>query len=851
MTHVVTAAAVRPAYAESAIDKEAIKRAFLDKLFYMQGKFPRLATLTDYYMALAYTVRDLMLRRWVSTAAAYTTQRARTVCYLSAEYLIGPHLGNNLINLGIYDAVSGAIQELGLDFDTLLAQEPEPGLGNGGLGRLAACFIDSLATLEIPTLAYGIRYEFGIFQQEIADGWQVEKTDKWLTFGNPWEIARPEWAVEVQLGGHTEQYVDDLGRRRVRWIPSKIVNGVPYDTPILGFRNNTANTLRLWRAEAPESFDFAVFNRGDYYGAVNQKIISENLSKVLYPNDEQLRGKELRLEQQYFFVSCSLQDMLRVLSVQRIPVERFHEKFAVQLNDTHPAIAVAELMRLLVDNHAIAWETAWDVTCRTMAYTNHTLLPEALECWPVALLGRVLPRHLEIIYEINARFLDDVRLRCLGDRAKLAALSLIDEQGERYVRMAHLACVGSHAVNGVAALHTELLKRNLMRDFYELWPQRFSNKTNGVTPRRWLVLANPRLSNLLTEVLGDSWVRDLNELKSLERFVDDASFRERWAQIKRANKVELSARIGQLTEGPVDPDSLFDVQVKRIHEYKRQHLSILHVVALYHRLKSGLASDMTPRTFIFGGKAAPGYHLAKLIIKLINSVGAVLNRDPETRDRLRVVFLPNFNVTNGQRIYPAADLSEQISTAGKEASGTGNMKFSMNGALTIGTLDGANVELREEVGADNFFLFGLTAEQVETLRSEGYRPSDWCCRDTELLAVIALLRSGFFSRGDTQLFEPLLNGLLDYDPYFVCADFAAYRDCQQQVGEAYRDRDRWVRMSILNAARTGKFSSDRTIREYCRDIWRVEPVPIKATSQSEVSQDFDETLGALQAVAAL
>jgi starch phosphorylase len=792
-----------------------------------------------------------MLRRWVSTAAAYTTQRARTVCYLSAEYLIGPHLGNNLINLGIYDAVSGAIQELGLDFDTLLAQEPEPGLGNGGLGRLAACFIDSLATLEIPTLAYGIRYEFGIFQQEIADGWQVEKTDKWLTFGNPWEIARPEWAVEVQLGGHTEQYVDDLGRRRVRWIPSKIVNGVPYDTPILGFRNNTANTLRLWRAEAPESFDFAVFNRGDYYGAVNQKIISENLSKVLYPNDEQLRGKELRLEQQYFFVSCSLQDMLRVLSVQRIPVERFHEKFAVQLNDTHPAIAVAELMRLLVDNHAIAWETAWDVTCRTMAYTNHTLLPEALECWPVALLGRVLPRHLEIIYEINARFLDDVRLRCLGDRAKLAALSLIDEQGERYVRMAHLACVGSHAVNGVAALHTELLKRNLMRDFYELWPQRFSNKTNGVTPRRWLVLANPRLSNLLTEVLGDSWVRDLNELKSLERFVDDASFRERWAQIKRANKVELSARIGQLTEGPVDPDSLFDVQVKRIHEYKRQHLSILHVVALYHRLKSGLASDMTPRTFIFGGKAAPGYHLAKLIIKLINSVGAVLNRDPETRDRLRVVFLPNFNVTNGQRIYPAADLSEQISTAGKEASGTGNMKFSMNGALTIGTLDGANVELREEVGADNFFLFGLTAEQVETLRSEGYRPSDWCCRDTELLAVIALLRSGFFSRGDTQLFEPLLNGLLDYDPYFVCADFAAYRDCQQQVGEAYRDRDRWVRMSILNAARTGKFSSDRTIREYCRDIWRVEPVPIKATSQSEVSQDFDETLGALQAVAAL
>ncbi len=588
---------MRPTHADMDIDKEAIKRAFLDKLFYIQGKFPKLATLTDYYMALAYTVRDLMLRRWVSTAAAYTTQRARTVSYLSAEYLIGPHLGNNLINLGIYDEVRGAIQELGLDFDTLLAQEAEPGLGNGGLGRLAACFIDSLATLEIPTLAYGIRYEFGIFHQEIVDGWQVEKTDKWLTYGNPWEIARPEWAVEVKLGGHTERYVDDSGRLRVRWLPAKVVNGVPYDTPILGYRNNTANTLRLWRAEAPESFDFAVHNRGDYYGAVNQKIISENLSKVLYPNDDQLRGKELRLEQQYFFVSCSLQDMLRVLNVQRIPVERFHEKFAVQLNDTHPAIAIAELMRLLVDNHAIAWETAWDITCRTMAYTNHTLLPEALEYWPLALLGRVLPRHLEIIYEINARFLDDVRLSCLGDESKVAALSIIDEHGERYVRMAHLACVGSHAVNGVADLHTELLKRDVLGEFYRLWPQRFSNKTNGVTPRRWLVLANPRLSALLTETVGDTWARNLNELRALEPFVEDAQFRERWASIKRANKVDLAARIARHAESAVDPDSLFDVQVKRIHEYKRQHLSILHVVALYHRLKCGLGGGRSAAYF--------------------------------------------------------------------------------------------------------------------------------------------------------------------------------------------------------------------------------------------------------------
>jgi starch phosphorylase len=797
-------------------------------------------------MALAYTVRDLMLRRWVTTAATYTAVRARTVCYLSAEYLIGPHLGNNLINLGIYDEVREAVAELGLDFDTLLAQEPEPGLGNGGLGRLAACFIDSLATLEIPTLAYGIRYEFGIFHQDIVDGWQVEKTDKWLTLGHPWDIARPEWAVEVKLGGCTERYTDDLGRLRVQWVAAKTVNGVPYDTPILGYRNYTANTLRLWRAEAPESFDFAVFNRGDYYGAVNQKVVSENLSKVLYPNDEQVRGKELRLEQQYFFVSCSLQDMFRILSVQGIPIERFHEKFAVQLNDTHPSIAVAELMRLLVDVHSVPWETAWDITCRTMAYTNHTLLPEALECWPLALFARVLPRHLEIIFEINARFLDDVRLQSLGDERMLAALSLIDEHGERYVRMAHLACVGSHAVNGVAELHTALLKRDVLHEFFELWPQRFSNKTNGVTPRRWLVLANTRLAALLTQTVGEAWVRDLSELRALERYVKDVAFRDRWRAIKRANKEDLAARMAVDSEAPIDPDSLFDVQVKRIHEYKRQHLNILHVVALYHRLKNGLG-DSVPRTFIFGGKAAPGYHLAKLMIKLINSVGAVVNRDPESRDRLRVVFLPNFNVTNGQQIYPAADLSEQISTAGKEASGTGNMKFAMNGALTIGTLDGANIELRDEVGAENFFHFGLTAGEIDVLRAEGYRPHDCYRRDSELGAVIDLIRGGFFSRGDSELFEPLIRGLLDYDPYFVLADYASYADCQRRVSDAYCDRELWTQMAILNTARSGKFSSDRTIREYCRDIWRVQPVPIRETIPLELRGDGDRvaTLPAL------
>jgi starch phosphorylase len=827
------------------IDRQAIERTFLDKLFYVQGKFPRLATETDYYLALAYTVRDLMLHRWVSTAAIYTATKARTVAYLSAEYLIGPHLGNNLINLGIYDDVKAAIEALGLDFEALLAREAEPGLGSGGLGRLAACFIDSLATLEVPTLAYGIRYEFGIFQQEIVDGWQVEKTDKWLTFGNPWEISRPEWAVEVKLGGRTDRYVDDLGRSRVRWEPDIIVNGVPYDTPILGFLNNTANTLRLWRAEAPESFDFAVFNRGDYYGAVNQKVVSENLSKVLYPNDEQMSGKRLRLEQQYFFVSCSLQDMLRIVGVQGVSLEHFHEKFAVQLNDTHPAIAVAELMRILVDEHAIAWDEAWAITRQTFSYTNHTLLPEALEHWPVELLGRVLPRHLEIIYEINARFLDDVRLRCLGDERRVAALSLIDEHGERYVRMAHLASAGSHAINGVAELHTELLQRHVLDDFHALWPQRFSNKTNGVTPRRWLMLANPRLSALLNEAIGDGWCRDLEELRALEPLAADPAFRDRWQAIKRANKQELIASIGVHAETRIDPRSMFDVQVKRIHEYKRQHLNILHVIALYLRIKSGLEEGLVPRTFIFSGKAAPGYRMAKLIIKLITSVGAVVNRDPQARDLLRVVFVPNFNVTTGQRIYPAAELSEQISTAGKEASGTGNMKFAINGALTIGTLDGANVELREEVGAENFFLFGLTAQDVEVMSRQGYRPADRCVGEPGLSAVIELLRSGFFSRGDTELFEPLLHALLHAGPYFVLADFASYAECQRQVAQTYRDSAVWTRMSVLNTARSGKFSSDRTIREYCSDIWNVAPVPIRLISQRDVTTQVGRPTGAI------
>jgi glycogen phosphorylase len=817
----------------TALSKDALKGAFLDDLFYMQGKFPALATKNDYYMALAYAVRDRMLQHWISTAAAYTKQASRTVAYLSAEFLMGPHLGNNLINLGILDRVRECMTELGLNLDELLQQEEEPGLGNGGLGRLAACFIDSLATLEIPAVGYGIRYEFGIFHQEIVDGWQVEKTDKWLRFGNPWELKRPEWAVEVKFGGSAEPYVDEQNRLKVRWVPHKTVIGVPYDTPILGYKTNTANTLRLWRSEAPESFDFAIFNSGDYYGAVNQKVASENLSKVLYPNDEQARGKELRLEQQYFFVSCSLQDMMRILRTQKIPVDQFHAKFAVQLNDTHPAVAIAELMRLLVDEALLPWTDAWNVTRKTFAYTNHTLLPEALERWPIEVFGRVLPRILQIIYEINAHFLDEVRIRFLGDEQRIVRMSLIDETGERYLRMAHLACVGSHAINGVATLHSELLKSDVLKDFYEMWPRKFSNKTNGVTPRRWMVLSNPKLSQLITEHIGDGWVKDLGRLKALEPLADNPDFRSRWREIKHFNKQGLAARALLRAGVSIDPNSMFDVLVKRIHEYKRQHLKVLHIVWLYHGIKSNPALEVQPRTFIFGGKAAPGYHLAKLMIKLITSVGDVINRDPDVRERLKVVFLPNFSVKNGQRVYPAADLSEQISTAGKEASGTGNMKFSMNGALTIGTLDGANIEIRDEVGAENFFLFGLSAPEVYALKAQGYRPMDYYNANQGLKDVMDLIRSGFFSRGDTELFRPLIDGLLYQDPYLLLADFQSYIDCQNRVSEAYRDTDRWTRMSILNTARSGKFSSDRTIREYCSDIWRVKSVPIQLLTHAE------------------
>jgi glycogen phosphorylase len=810
----------------TGLSQETLKRAFLDNLFYIQGKFPRLASMNDYYMALAYTVRDRLLQRWLSTTATYLDRHRRTVCYLSAEFLMGPHLGNNLINLGIYEPIKQMIEDLCIDFEMLLEQEEEPGLGNGGLGRLAACYLESLATLEMPAIGFGIRYEFGIFDQAIRDGWQVEITDKWLRYGNPWEIPRPEWAVKVQFGGHTETFRSEQGDFRVRWVPQQVVKGIPYDTPVLGHQVNTANTLCLWKAEAAESFNFSAFNEGNYIGAVHEKVISETLTKVLYPNDAKIVGKQLRLEQQFFFVSCSLQHMIRILLEQELPLEKFHEQFAIQLNDTHPAIAIAELMRLLVDQYRLDWDSAWSITEQSFAYTNHTLLPEALEKWPISLFGSLLPRHLEIIYEINSRFLDEVRLKFPGENDRLTRLSLIDERGERYVRMANLACIGSHKINGVAELHSDLLKQTILRDFYEFSPEKFTNVTNGVTPRRWLVLSNPHLTDLIANKIGNHWVKHLEDLKQLETYAEDGAFRAEWRQAKQSVKQawakDTEKRLGIL----IDPQSLFDVQVKRIHEYKRQHLNILHVATLYLRLKQNPNREITPRTFIFGGKAAPSYTMAKLIIKLINSIGEIVNKDPVTRDLLKVVFVPDFNVTVGQRIYPIADLSEQISTAGMEASGTGNMKFAMNGALTIGTLDGANIEIRQEVGAENFFLFGLTAEEVFELKQQGYRPWDYYQANETLKAVLNFIAEGYFSHGDREIFKPLIDNLLHADPFMVLADYQAYIDSQEQVSLAYSDSERWTEMSILNTARMGKFSSDRAIQEYSKKIWQVQPIAI-------------------------
>lgn len=810
----------------TANDVASIRQSILDNLHLAQAKFPEVATANDYYLALAWTVRDRLLRKWVDAASTYFREASRSLAYLSAEYLPGPQLSNAVLALDIEAPVRQALSELGLDLDELSAAELEPGLGNGGLGRLASCYLDSLATLQVPAIAYGIRYEFGIFEQDLRDGRQVELADKWLRYGNPWEIPRPEITFEIGFGGTVEQFTDDRGRFRVNWRPEQRVKGVAYDIPVPGFRNRTVNLLRLWKAEACEEFDLAAFNAGDYELAVQEKIASETISKILYPNDEPSQGKRLRLKQQYFFAACAVQDILRLVLQQNPSVDRLPDKFAVQLNDTHPAIAVAELMRLLVDVHEKDWETAWAVVRRSFCYTNHTLLPEALETWSVELFREVLPRHLEIIFEINRRFLEDVRTRHPGDEGLVARVSLIEEDHGRRVRMANLACVASHRINGVAELHSRLLKERVLADFYALEPERFTSVTNGVTPRRFLLLSNPRLVSVITEAIGDGWITDLERLRELEPYVEDSAFRNAWSAAKRCNKEVLAASIRKTSAIDVNPDSLFDCQVKRIHEYKRQHLNILHVVSEYLRLKDGDRAVKPPRTWLFAGKAAPGYRMAKLIIELITCVARVINSDKAVRDRMKVVYVPNLNVQTAEPIYAAADLSEQISTAGMEASGTGNMKFALNGALTIGTLDGANIEIRERVGAENFFRFGLNEDEIASCWSRGYQPRRLYDADPRLRSAVDAIADGRFSVGDRNYFAPIVNKLLENDPHFVLADFADYSAAQQRVAAAWTGKDSWVRSSILNTARCGWFSSDRAVAEYCERVWGLQAVPI-------------------------
>jgi glycogen phosphorylase len=804
---------------------DVLKRAFADHLQYSQGKDEHSATGLDRYFAVAYAVRDRMMRRWIQTQQRYYKKDAKRVYYLSLEFLMGKALENNLLNLDLLDGMRSALGDLGLDLDDLLTQEPDAGLGNGGLGRLAACFLDSLATLSIPAYGHGIRYEFGIFDQEIRNGYQVERPEEWLRFGSAWEIPRPEAIVPVSFYGRTEHGTDEKGKIKVRWVDTRHVLGTPYDVPIAGYRNETVNTLRLWRARASQELDLADFNAGDYLSAVEDKDISESISKVLYPNDLTVMGKELRLQQQYFFVSCAIHDIINRYLKIHDGFEEFPDKVAIQMNDTHPAVAVAELMRVLVDEQGLEWDKAWEISRATFGYTNHTLMPEALERWSVDLFGRVLPRHLEIIYEINRRFLDSLRTERKVDDGAVSRMSIIEEGSPKQVRMANLAVVGAHSINGVAALHTDLLRRELFRDFNELWPDRFNNKTNGVTPRRWLLQANPALAALLSEAVGPGWVTDSALLRKLEPFAEDAGFRERFRKVKRENKARLAEIVRAENGISLDLDSIFDVQVKRIHEYKRQLLNVLRVASEYLRMKDDRSYDPLPRSYMLGGKAAPGYAQAKWIIKLVNAVGEVVNRDVDVRGRITIAFLKNYRVSLAERIFPASEVSEQISTAGKEASGTGNMKFAMNGALTVGTLDGANVEIREEVGPENFFLFGLTVDGVAALRKRGYDPWEWYRNDRRLKQVLDALSTGVFSPGEPGLFRPIIDSLLNGgDPYLVLADFAAYCASQDEVSAAYRDLDRWNRMAILNVARTGKFSSDRTIQQYADEIWQVKPV---------------------------
>jgi starch phosphorylase len=803
-----------------SLTEEGVFAAFADRITYSVAKDQHTATDYDAYQALAYAVRDRLMERWFRTQTTYYKTDVKRVYYLSLEFLLGRALLQNIINLDARDAYAEAMRKVGYDLEALQDQEAEAGLGNGGLGRLAACFMDSAATLGLPFYGYGLRYEFGIFRQAIQDGFQREYPDNWLRYGNPWEIPRPDLVFPVRFFGRREWYTDAAGALRARWVDTEDVWAMAYDTPIAGFRNQTVNTLRLWSAKSSREFDLAHFNAGEYVKAVEDKTRSENISKILYPPDDQYAGKELRLRQQYFFVSATLQDVLRRF-VARGPrrIETLPDMVAIQLNDTHPALAIPELMRLLVDDRFVGWDEAWDITRRICAYTNHTVLPEAMERWSADLLGRLLPRHLEIIEEIDRRHRLDVQQRT-GDHQLAERTAIID--GYRQVHMARLAFVGSHAVNGVAAIHTEILRQTTFADLHRALPGRVQNKTNGITPRRWLHQANPGLALLITEAVGDGWMRDLDGLEGLVPFADDQAFREQWAAVKRVNKAALALRLRRDCTPDFDDEALFDCQVKRIHEYKRQLLNVLHAIALYNRIRQGSADDV-PRAVIFAGKAAPGYVMAKLIIKLIHAVADLVNNDAATRGRLRVLFLPNYSVSLAQLVFPACELSEQISTAGTEASGTGNMKAALNGALTIGTLDGANVEIREAVGADNIFIFGLTAEEVVAARRDGYSPQRFIDGDRELREAIDTIRSGEIARRHPGLFDPIVNSLIGEDRYLICADFASYATCQQRVAGVYGDVHEWTRRSILNTARMGPFSSDRTVFEYARDIWGVRP----------------------------
>ncbi len=813
---------------ESGMDVDSLIRSFYFHLGCTLAKDQYTATNQDRYQALALAVRDRLVGRWIQTQQGYHKQNVKRICYLSLEFLIGRAMGNNVINLLLEDTCREAMKRIGLDWDVLRDVESDAALGNGGLGRLAACFLDSMATLRLPAIGYGIRYDYGIFKQRIENGYQVEEPDNWLRYGNPWEVVHPELSFMVNFEGRAEP-------RRVNgvthwdWVGTRPIIGIAYDTPIVGYGSFNVNNLRLWSAKATDEFHFGDFSRGSYVEAVEDKLMAENLTKVLYPSDAVYAGRELRLRQQYFFVSCSVQDIIRRFKVDNDDWLKFPDKVFIQMNDTHPAMVVAELMRLFLDKEDVSWDKAWEITVNSTGYTNHTLLPEALERWPVSMFERLLPRHLQIIYEINSRFLRKVATRYPGDFDRLKRMSLVQEEPEKAVRMANLAVVGSCSTNGVAELHSRLLREGLMNDFADFYPERFNNKTNGVTPRRWLLKANPRLSSLIRAKIGDGWINHLDQLRGLEKFVGDAGFREQIRQIKHANKEALAEYIKREIGLTVNPASMFQAQVKRIHEYKRQLLLALYIIVLYDRLKANPQLDIVPVTFIYGGKAAPGYYMAKLIIKLIHQIASVVNYDPEVRDKIKVVFLPDYRVSLAEKIIPAADLSVQISTAGMEASGTGNMKFQMNGALTIGTLDGANVEIKEEVGDDNIFIFGLTTEEVEQLRPT-YNPRHFYDSDEEIRRAVDLINNDFFSLNEPGIFRPIVANLLENGDYYMnLADLRSFIEMQGKVEALYRNPDAWSEKAIYNIARSGKFSSDRTIAEYADDIWQVKPVEVVAS----------------------